>query len=52
MLAEGCDLSMGKFRHHRGLDKGHGLKADVYHGNCVPWTLGNNCPGPGDIIVF
>lgn len=43
---------MGKFRHHKGLEQGQRFEKGFYHGNHVPWTLGNNCPGPRDMIVF
>lgn len=52
MLAEGCVLSMGKFRHHKGLEQGPRFEKGCLSWNCVPWTLGNNCPGPRDMIIF
>lgn len=41
MLAEGCVLSMGKIRHHKGLEQRPEFEKGYLLWNCVPWTLGN-----------
>lgn len=38
ILVEGFVLSMGKFRHHKGLEQGPRFEKGYLSWDCVPWT--------------